>query len=149
MGKSTISMVIFNSYVTNYQRLSRMWLDGNSQWAGAWCSIFFAAAWSQHPLRNLRLAIYFQILLLGVLGRAKVGGITKKKDVWLPVSLPSFECSFGRLKFVGPEMLPHLLIPSKPNGTRWYPSQFLWLVIGWFFLHKYGNNYSNNYSNRF
>ena len=35
MGKSTISMAIFNSYVTNYQRVLIFW----------WQSIFFNSTW--------------------------------------------------------------------------------------------------------
>ena len=74
----------------------------------------------------------------GKLGRAKVGGITQKRNVWLPVSPRETVQPLGRPQF-GPQN------PTVLDGTH----HSKWLVIGWFFLHKHGNNYSNNYRNRF
>ena len=104
--------------------LNRMWLDGNSQWGGAWCSIL-AAAWSQHPPEKPSFSHLCpndlgpisgikHDKIRGKLGRAKVGGITQKKETFGCRSLPRETVQpLGRPKFG----------PSKPNGTRWYPSQ--------------------------
>lgn len=120
--------------------LNRMWLDGNSQWGGAWCSIL-AAAWSQHPPEKPSFSHLCpndlgpisgikHDKIRGKLGRAKVGGITQKKKRLAAGLSPEKQCSHWVARNLAPQN------PTVPDGTR----HSKWLVIGWFFLHKYGNN---------